>query len=249
MSQIPTYILWLALPLLQSGIGYRMWTRRLYRDYPLFFSYTLEQLLRFLLLFYYYHWSSQSNYSRAYFGLNAVEAILQLGVISELFFHIFRPYAGIVHLASALLRWAAVVLLLIAVLVAGSTAGPDSDRVLAAFFGMERSLQIVQGGLLFLLFVLSSAFGLRWQQPSLGIALGFGIFTSVNLATYTLRVQLGMTSHEILSLISSAGYNCAVLVWLVSLYAPNPFLHKIKHPITKEDVEDWNEALLELLRR
>jgi hypothetical protein len=249
MFNILLYILWLALPLLQSAIGFRMWTRQLYRDYPLFFSYTLEQLLRFLVLFYCYHWSSQATYSRGYFALNAVEAVLQLGVISELFFHIFRPYAGIVHLASALLRWAAIVLLLIAVLVAASTASPDSDIVLTAFFGMERSLQIVQGGLLFLLFILSSAFGLRWQQPSLGIALGFGIFTSVNLAAYSLRVQLGVTSHGVLSLISSAGYNCAVLVWLVSLYARKPIFQKIKYPISKEDVEAWNETLMELLRR
>ena len=226
-----------------------MWTRQLYRDYPFFFAYTIEQLLRFLVLFYCYHWSSGGTYRHAYFGLNAVEAVLQLGVISELFFHVFRPYAGITRLASALLRWAAVVLLLIAVLLAGFTTGSDSDLVLAAFFAMERSLQVVQGGLLFLLFVLVSALGLRWRQPSFGIALGFGIFTSVNLATYSLRVQLGMTSHDVLSLISSAGYNCAVLAWLVSLYAREPLLRKFNHHIPTWDLESWNQAILDLLRR
>src|SRR5205823_5175597 len=217
------------------------------RDYPLFFAYTIEQLLRFLTLFYCYHWSTPITYRHAYFGLNTVEAVLQLGVISELFFHVFRPYAGISHLASALLRWAAVVLLLIAVLLAGLTSGSDSDLALAGFFAMERSLQVVQGGLLFLLFVLVSALGLRLRQPSFGIALGFGIFTSVNLAAYSLRVQFGMTSHEVLSLISSAGYNCAVLVWLVSLYAREPVLRKLHIP--SWDLESWNQALLDLLRR
>ena len=226
-----------------------MWTRQLYRDYPLFFAYTAEEVVRFLILFYCYQWSSAGAYSRAYFGLNAVEAVLQLGVISELFFHVFRRYAGIAHLGAALLRWAAVVLLLIAVLLAGLTSSTDADSVLVAFFAMERSLQIVQGGLLFLLFVLSSAFGLKWHQPTLGIALGFGIFTSVNLAAYSLRVQLGMTSHEILSLISSAGYNCAVLVWLVSLYAREHILRKLKLDVRTWDLESWNQALLDLLRK
>ena len=249
MLRIFEYMLWVPLPVLQSAIGYRMWTRQLYRDYPLFFAYTIEQLLRFLALFYCYHWSSRGAYSQAYFGLNAVEAVLQLGVISELFFHTFRPYAGITHLASALLRWAAVILLLIAVLLAALTSSSDFDLVLAAFFAMERSLQIVQGGLLFLLFVLTSALGLRWRQPSFGIALGFGIFTSVNLAAYSLRVQFGMTSHEILSFISSAGYNCAVLVWLVSLYAREPILRKLSPHIPTWDLESWNQALLNLLRR
>jgi len=58
-----------------------------------------------------------------------------------------------------------------------------------------------------------------------------------------------MTSHEVLSLISSAGYNCAVLVWLVSLYAREPILRKLSPHIPTWDLESWNQALLDLLRR
>jgi hypothetical protein len=94
MLHILEYMLWIALPVLQSAIGYRMWTRQLYRDYPLFFAYTIEQLLRFLTLFYCYHWSTPITYRHAYFGLNTVEAVLQLGVISELFFHRLPALCG-----------------------------------------------------------------------------------------------------------------------------------------------------------
>ncbi len=248
MLRILVYALWLVASGLQSAIGFRMWTRRLYRDYPLFFTYTINQLVRSLVLFYFYRLGIRDVYRDAYAGWEALDAVLKFGVICELFAHVFRRYAGIKEVGSIFLRWASVILLLIAVIVAVSTSGSDSDRFLAGLFAMERSVELVQGGLLFLLFVLSSCLGLQWEQLTLGIGLGFGAVTSVNLAAFTLRAQLGMASDDILSLISTAGYECAVLIWLVALYARKP-VHQFNQHIPSWDVESWNRALLELLRR
>ncbi len=242
------YALWLAASALQSAIGCRMWTQRLYRDYPLFFSYTISQLVSFLALFYCYQLGIRDVYRDAYLGSEAVNAALKFAVICELFSHVFRAYAGIRELGFALLRWASVILLLIAVIVAASTSGTDSDKFLAGLFAMERSVELVQGGLLFFLFILSSSLGLQWKHHTLGIALGFGVVTSVDLAAFTLRAQLGMVSHGILSLISSAGYDCAVLIWLVTVYARKP-VHQFNQQISRWDVEAWNHALEGLLRR
>jgi len=106
----------------------------------------------------------------------------------------------------------------------------------------------VQGGLLFLLFVLSSSLGLHWKHETLGIALGFGVITSVNLATFTLRAQLGTASDDILSLIANVGYDCAVLIWLGTLYARKP-VHQFSQHVPRWNVEAWNHALEGLLRR
>ena len=248
MLPILVYALWLVAPVMQSAVGYGMWIRRLYRDYPLFFTYTIEQLLRFLVLFYCYRLGIRDLYRQAYLGWEAVDVVIKFGVICELFSHVFRHYEGIRGLGSILLRWASVILLFVAVLVAATSPGSDSDRFLAGFFAMQRSVEIVQGGLLFLLFVLSSSLGLQWKHETLGISLGFGVISSVNLATFTLRAQLGMNSHDILSLISNAAYDCAVLIWLVALYARKP-VHQFNQHIPSWDVESWNRALLELLRR
>ena len=248
MLSILAYALWLMASVLQSAIGYRMWNRRLYRDYPLFFAYTVTHLVRSLVLFYCYQLQTPDVYRYAYVGSEVIDAILKFGVIWELFTHIFRPYEGIRELGSALLRWSSVLLLLVAVIVAASTSGPDSDRFDAGLFAMERSVEIVQGGLLFLLFVLSSSLGLQWKQSTLGLALGFGVITSINLVTFTLRARFGMLPHEILSLISSAGYNCGLLIWLLSLYARKP-VHQFQRRTSSWDVEAWNRAILDLLRR
>ncbi len=248
MLRILLYALWLFAPALQSAVGYRMWARRLYRDYPLFFAYILNQLVIFFVLFYCYQLSIPDVYRQAYLAASAVDAVLKFGVICELFFKVFRQYEGIRGLGSALLRWASVILVLIAVIVAASTSGSDSDRFLAGFFAMERSVEIVQGGLLLLLFALSSSLGLQWKHYSLGIALGFGVVNSVDLATFTLRAQLGMTGHDTLSLISIAAFDCAVVIWLATFYARKP-VHQFHQQISRWDVEAWNHALEGLLRR
>jgi hypothetical protein len=242
------YVLWVVLPLLQSAIGYRMWSRRLYRDHPLFFGYVAYHVVSFPVIFYFYKAGIRDLYRHAYVGYDAVDAVLKFGVICELFSHVFQAYEGIRELGFALLRWASVILLLIAVVVAASTSGSDPDKFLAGLFAMERSVEIVQGGLLFLLFLLSSSLGLQWKQHTLGIALGFGLLTSVDLAAFTLRAQLGMVSHDILSLIATAGYDCAVLIWLGTLYARKP-VHQFSQHVPRWDVEAWNHALEGLLRR
>jgi hypothetical protein len=243
-----SYVLWAALPILQGVIAYRMVSQKVHRAYPLFFAYTIEQILRFMVLFYLFHLGTREQYRSAYFGLEGIETPLQFSVICELFVHVFRPYPGIRQFASVVLRWATAALLLIAVFVAAWHTGNQFDKLLAGFFVLARSLYLVQGGLLFLLLIMASALGMSWEQPGLGIALGFGIFTAVDLAAFTLRVELGKGSHAVLSLISNAGFDCAGLVWLIALYTRKP-VHKFQHQVPGWDVESWNRALLNLLRR
>src|SRR5439155_8759587 len=80
------------------------------------------------------------------------------------------------------------------------------------------------------------------------IALGFALQTAVSLATFTLRAGIGISSHDVLSLISNGGYDCAVLIWLGTMYARKP-VHHFEHRVQSWDVDSWNRALLDLLRR
>jgi hypothetical protein len=242
------YSLWLlAVPLL-SVIGYRVWTRRLYLDYPLFSAYIVGHLARVPVLFYFYRLGIRETYRHAYLYAELIEAMLKFGVISELFSRLFQSYDRIRSWVSVTLRWASVVFLLIAVLVAAASTSYDSDKFLAGLFGMERSVVIVQAGLLFLLFAVSSSLSLKWKPYAFGIALGFGVVTSVNLAAFTLRAGLGVSSDYVLWLISSAGYNCAALVWIVTLYADQP-VHPQGPPVPPSNVESWNRELGDFLRR
>jgi hypothetical protein len=242
------YSPWLLPAVLLSVIGYGVWTRRLYRDYPLFSAYIVGHLARLLVLFYFYRLGIRETYRHAYLYAELIEAMLKFGVISELFSNLFQSYDRIRSWVSVTLRWASAIFLLVAVLVAAASTSYDSDKFLAGLFGMERSVVIVQAGLLFLLFAVSSSLSLKWKPHAFGIALGFGVVTSVNLAAFTLRAGLGVSSDDTLSLISSAAYNCATLIWIVTLYAGQP-VHPQVPPVPPSNVESWNRELGDFLRR
>jgi hypothetical protein len=114
---------------------------------------------------------------------------------------------------------------------------------------MERSVEIVQAGLLFLLFALCYALALRWKQSSLGIAFGLCIITSVNLALFTLRAEFGSATNQIFSLVSNVGYDLGGVTWLLTLYPQRHKGHSIASTIPELDVSSWNRTLLELLRK
>ena len=249
MSHFALYALWLFLPPLQAAIAYRMWRRKNYSDYPIFFAYTIEQLVRFAVLFYWYQLQVQATYLHAYAAFQAIEAILQIGIVCELYSDVFHPYEGIRHFGPSFLRWASVFFLFLAILVAAYSTGADSYKFLGNLFAFERSLEIVQAGLLVVLVVAASILALQWKPRTLGIALGVGLFTAVNLIAYTVRFELGMSTQHPLSLVCNAAYDFAVLIWVRAFYAVPKVVPELEPRPVDWDPHSWNEALSEYLNR
>jgi len=222
--------------------------RKIYRNCPVFCLYVLSQLVRFVILFGAYRAGDRVLYREAFLRLELVDAVLSFAVVYELFALTFRAYEGIRELGWMLLRWASIVLVGLALMVALSQSGSDKDPFLEGLFALEMGVSVVKGGLLFLLFVLHTGLGLRWGRHAFGIALGFGLMTSIALASFTLRFHYGAEVNTALSLLSSISYDCAVVVWLVSLLrADSVRMPAVRAP--KWNVEEWNRALLELLQR
>jgi len=225
-----------------------MLRRRLYREYPIFLAYTASHVVRVAVLFWIYHEGNREAYRYTFLGAEVLDAALGFAVIYELYRHLFHAYDGVQKLASIVFRLAAVVLLVLAVLATFTAPAIDSSRVLAGLFTLDRSVAVVRSGLLVLLFLLSSWLALRWKHFDFGIALGFALGSSVALAMFALRVQLGLLSKPVLSLISSAAYNCAVFVWLVYLFSPEPPELMGKLP-SRLELEGWNQELREMLHQ
>ncbi len=241
------YVFFVGPASLQAVLAGFMLRRKLYREYPIFLAYTVSHVVRFAVLFCIYHQGSREAYRYTYLCAEVLDAALSFAVIYELFSAVLRSYEGIRTLAVMVFRWATVVLLVVAVLTAASARGADSERVLAGLFTLDRSVNIVRGGLLLLLFLFASYFGLNWKHFAFGIAVGFGLETSVELATFAMRAQLGPVGSRALSLISAASYNCSVLIWLAYLLS-GPVQRPVKLP-ARAELEGWNQALLELLHQ
>ena len=243
------YLLWVVAPFLQALLAGVMVRRKLHREYPVFLVYTVSHVVRFVVLLGVHQQGSREAYRYSFLGAEVLDAGLSFAVIYEVYWHLLRGYRGVQKLAGMVFRGSAVVLLAVAVLTAAaSPAAADTSRVLAGLFTLDRGVSIVRGGLLLLLFLFSSYVGLRWKHLAFGIAAGFAVETSVELAAYALRMHLGGLGKPLLSLISSAAYDCSVFVWLASLLSPEPTAGPAMLPARLE-LEGWNEALLELLHQ
>ena len=113
---------------------------------------------------------------------------------------------------------------------------------------LERSLTVVQAGLLLLLFVLSSSLGLAWRSYSFGLALGFGTFAIVDLVLWSLRTQFGDQFWKPQSILNGLAYNVMIFIWAFYVLQPKRIAQPIR-VIPYNDIAKWNEKLEELLKR
>jgi hypothetical protein len=207
------YVNWLAGPLLQITLLIFMVRREFNRVFPRFFSYILFQTLKSACLFVVYRYFPES-YFDAYWTGNAVSVIFTVAVMDEILHSLFREYGGIQILGTTIFRWSCGLLLLLAILGALSGSETGGDRVVAAVFAFDRSLRLMQVGLFLLLMLLCRLLRNCSRQQVFGIALGFGVFASVELILVSIVMWHGNGQAAIISLLKSTAYNAVTLVWI-----------------------------------
>jgi hypothetical protein len=204
--------LWCAQPVIQSAVAIVLWRRKLHKQFPVFFYFLLVQVTNFAITFPLYLAGTQ----KVYFGLfwlgEAVNAILGFKVIHEIFLDVFRPYHTLKDLGTLLFKWAGVVMLLVSVVVAFSNSFDESPLV-HALTTLQRSVRIVQLGLILFLLLFSRFLGVSRKQVSFGISLGFGLFAGAELLLYALSSG-GLIKQSAFSVINLMAYAVATFVWL-----------------------------------
>jgi len=208
-----TYGSWLAGPLLQITLLIFMVRYKFHGVFPRFFSYILFQTLKSACLFVAFRYFPES-YFEAYWTGNAVSVIFAVAVMDEILRNLFREYGGIQSLGITIFRWSCGLLLLLAILGALSGAETGGDRVVAAVFAFDRSMRLMQVGLFLLLMLLCRLLRHCWRQPVFGIALGFGVFASVELILVSVVMWHGNGQAAMISLLKSTAYNAVTLVWI-----------------------------------
>jgi len=121
------YGLWIASWIGASAlIGY-IWKKKLNREFPIFFAFlvaeTLSDLLNFVMSCVY-----KPGYYYSYWTGIAATTCLGFFVLQEIFRHIFRPYESLRTFGSTLFRWSTLVLLMVGVIMAMSSALRDVRR-------------------------------------------------------------------------------------------------------------------------
>src|SRR5690349_23318588 len=261
MSQIldtAYYPLSIAHPVMQAVLIAAICWRKLWRTYPMFFAYLGSEIMLFFVLF-----LNQKDYD-AYFYLYwlgaGISAVLGFKVIHEVFTDVLRPFHALRDFSSMLVRWAGVLAMLIAVLAAIGGTGGGFSKVTAGLLSLERSVRVMQCGLILFLLMFSRYLGISRRHRSFGVALGFGIFAAVELAVFGLRVS-GTLNSTTLSLASMTSYDITVLVWLGYFALPvkeqkrsdvllqpqrwDVSLGELRHPVAPESLLPMFDAMVD----
>jgi hypothetical protein len=241
--------LWIAPHLLLTWVAFLLLKRRLHVKYPVFFGYVCYEIIEFVLLFL----VSQRNlnlgayYAHIYLGTLAISTALRFGVIQEIFDNIFREQKQSETVARVSLRWTTLFLVTLAILCSVFSSGHTSSTLIAGTAWVERGVAIIQCGLVLFLFLFSGLLGLSLQSYAFGMAFGFGVLSSVELANWAMHTEdLSVSAAKVLNLLPTGGYHVAVVVWLGYLIIPARI--RIQHserPMA--EMKEWNLALKRFL--
>ena len=250
-------VLWLVPIIFQAIVATIMVVRGLHKQLPYFFSYTIFVVLTTLALL------ALLPYKQTYFWCYAIQSliswVLGFALIYEIYATLLKEYAALRKMGEYLFWFLGLILVAIglwAAVRASNPAGgvapnpilsPEQVRVLQTLFTLERSVRIVECGLLVALFVFASFFGLSWKNYLFGIALGFAVFLSIQLAAVALRAYFGAGLTSVFNWLQQITYNLGVLVW--TFYVIRRGYVADLRTLPRTELTAWNDTLQDLLHR
>jgi len=241
-TQLAYYVLWLAHPTLQAAVAGVMFWRKLHRKFPIFFSYIISQIVIFSVVFPVYRSGNYAWFFYVYWVGTAIGVVLGFKVIHEIFLDVFRPYHTLKDLGTVLFKWAGLVMLLVAIVVAASSPSAQGWPLIQATLTTQRCVRVIQLGLVLFLLVFSRYLGVSKRQDSFGIALGFGGFAGIELACVALFTG-NYLSEVALNLVNMATYNCAIVVWLTYVLIKSPARENAANLLRPQR---WEQSLVEI---
>jgi hypothetical protein len=242
MSHEAQLVLWSAHPVLQLGVAGVMVWRKLHRRFPVFFRYVLCQIGIFAVIFPVYLSGSYKPFFYGYWITHAISLVLGFLVIQEIFLDVFQPYHTLKDLGAVLFKWAGLVMLLAAGVVAAASPATSQGPLVEAVLTVQRCVRVIQCGLVLFLLVFSNYLGVSWRQRSFGIALGFGGFASAELFAVALNAS-GYLSEPSIGVLNMCAYNLAILTWMGYMWAKD----SAREPATLLlKSQRWDQSLADL---
>jgi hypothetical protein len=239
--------LWIAHPVLQSLVAAAMIRRKLYKTFPFFFAYVVAQMLIFAALYPIYKPAQRDLFFYElffdlYWSTTAISVLLGFKVIHEVFVDIFRPYHTLRDLGSVLFKWSGLVMLLVAGVITASSPVTQAGPLVQAIITLQRSVRVIQFGLILFLLFFSKYLGISWRQRSFGVALGFGGFAFMELAVLALHTGSYMSALAA-NIVNMTAYNSAIVTWGVYMCMKSP-LRESTSTLLKS--QRWEQSLTDL---
>lgn len=178
---------------------------------------------------------------------DAVSTILTLIVLYELADQLVLSRSTLIRPLRSVLRWSGAVLILIAAAVSGVIAHPGIARVTNIFATLTFSSNLIMLGLLLVLLIFSRALQVPWRSLPAGIALGFGINASAEMAASFLMSSFGSPRYLTMDLIRMAALLGCVVVWTVYVFLPE---RVVASPgLQRHVLEFWDQEMQRMVHR
>lgn len=232
-------IVWLTQPILQMGVLVAMYRRGLQREYQYFFNYLILQVLTkiFLMAFR----GSQFVYFYGYWFTLALCICFSFAVFQELFRDAFRPYEALRELSTILFRWSTLIVVLVGGMWAVTSIHSfDGQAVMGVILLADRSVRLMQCGMVFFLLLFSEYLGISRKNVMFGIAVGFGFFAAVDMLVTTGLSHQSVVPSWLLRRIDVVAYDVSILIWLA--YTALPTTVRSRETIVMKS-QDVNYAL------
>jgi hypothetical protein len=238
--------LWMGGTALQFMVAGVLVYRKSWIRFPLFSAYLFFNVIHGLVLI-----GLRSNpgpYFYVYWLGEAAGIVLGFLVLYEVFRHIFLNHSALRKLAASIFGASLVLLGGIAISIL-LHAGPRlSGNMGRSVMVLEEATRMIEVGMLIVLFMCTSTFGLHWRQSVFGIAVGLGIFVSVELITVTMRSQASPAMHDVFSIVRASAYTISLIVWGTYMLLPERAVDESPLP-QRGQLEQWNQAILELIHQ
>jgi len=198
---------------------------RLFRLFPLFYSYIIYTLCSFLGMYLIY-WRDPQLYPSAYWMYYLVSILVEFTVLVEISDQIFRPFPAIRNLGRALTIVISIGLGLVYILPAILGSTPRRP----ALFNFALRASVTKVVILVVLFYVARHYGSELGRNVGGLMFGFSIYLAMTIAMLAAGKAFEPALRDpILWVMSPLASVLCVLVWTISLWelAPMPSMNTI----------------------
>ena len=219
--------LWIAPHLLLIPVAVIMFRRGLHKNFPIFFSYVIFELLQFCVLF---SLRSVRGVSIAtYQEIDVFSRIgsiaLRFGIIQEMFESPVAHSVPLRRTMARILNWATVVAVALTSLFVGYIYYSSFRSIVVPAYLINQALNTAQCGLIALVFFWHRYLNLRMSPMVFGIAVGMGLIAGFDPLMHALKDSAA--NSRMVDLLQMAIYHCAVLIWVYYAYAREKFTSNV----------------------
>ncbi|MBZ5532246.1 MAG: hypothetical protein LAO20_12505 [Acidobacteriia bacterium] len=230
------------LVVLEGAILVFMLKRKLNKTFPLFFSFMAFTAFSTIVVTATYSFAFK-QYFAVYWSASTVMMLIGFGVLYEVFVNVFKPYSAVIDLGKMLFGWAALFLLLAALLTALFTAGPRPRGIFMCVELLDRCVHLMQCGMLMLLVLLERRLNFSWRSTSMAIGMGLGLTAAADLLASYLPQLFPAQASQI-----EASYVLVLIgvfaFWSTVFMSPARSRKIVPDSPSRLILQRWNEALI-----